>query len=107
MDIDEKVMRTVITKILAVIDNQLRCIKRHVRLVGEKQHFEIEIKQFKNEPRCLCLCNNCEHARIAIFGPKNCENIDNIRSKTLSCSKNENIWQESACRIYSSKYKTQ
>lgn len=100
MDIDEKAMQTVITKILNVIDNQLRSVRRYVRLVGEKQHFEIEIKHFKNEPRCLCQCNECEFASITVFPASMCENIDDIRSRSLICSKGQDVWQESACKHF-------
>lgn len=103
MDNDEKTMQTVITKILAVINNQLRSVRRYVRLVGERQHFEIEIKQFKDEPRCLCQCSECEFARITIFPASMCENIDDIRSNNLACSKGQDIWQEASCSNFSAK----
>ena len=90
-------MQTVITKELAVIDNQLRAAKRHVRLVGEKMSFEIEIRRFDTEPRILQQCGDCVFAKFTHFVPANCEDLKNMRSTTLECANSQNIWQETSC----------
>ena len=90
-------MRTVITKELAVIENQLRAVKRHVRLVGENLSFEIEIKQFNSEPRILVHCRECVFAKINEFSPVECDDLKNIRSTSIVCGKGQNIWEELKC----------
>lgn len=97
--LEEKVtiMQTVITKELGVINNQLRAVRRHVRLVGENLSFEIAIKRFEIEPRRLALCGECAFAHIIIFAPTGCEDLKNIRSQQIVCKKGEDIWLEAAC----------
>lgn len=90
-------MQTVITKELAIIDNQLRSIQRHVRLVGEKMSFEIEIRRFDTEPRILQQCGDCRLAKLTQFIPANCDDLKNMRSTTLECVEGQNIWQENSC----------
>ncbi len=90
-------MQTVITKELAVADNQLRTIKRHVRLVGENLSFEIKIVRFDSEPRILQQCDGCVRAKFTQFVPANCEDLKNMRSTTVECASGQNIWQESPC----------
>lgn len=90
-------MRTIITKELAVIDNQLRTTKRHVRLVGENLSFEIEIRKFNFEPRILNQCVNCRFAHITNFIPAGCEDLKNMRTTTLDCANRQNVWQETSC----------
>ena len=90
-------MKTVITKELEVIENQLRVKLRHVRLVGERLSFEIEIKRFEAEPRRLVLCDECAFADIVIFAPTGCDDLKNMRSQQIVCKKGEDIWLEYAC----------
>lgn len=90
-------MRTVITKELAVIDNRLRATQRHVRLVGENLSFEIKMVRFDSEPRILQQCGECVFAKLTQFIPANCEDLKNMRSTTMDCANNQNIWQESPC----------
>lgn len=90
-------MRTVITKVLAVVDNQLRAIQRRVRLVGENLSFEIKIVRFDSEPRILQQCGECVLAKVIQFVPANCEDLKNMRSTTMECTGGQNIWQESPC----------
>ena len=90
-------MKTVITKELAVIDNQLRTTQRHVRLVGENLSFEIKICRFDSEPRILQQCGECVFAKFTQFVPANCEDLKNMRSTAVECASNQNIWQENPC----------
>ena len=90
-------MQTVITKELAVVDNQLRATQRHVRLVGEDLSFEIEIRHFDSEPRILQQCGECRLAKLTQFVPANCDDLKNMRSTTVECAGGQNIWQESFC----------
>jgi len=90
-------MQTVITKELAVVDNQLRATQRHVRLVGENLSFEIKILRFDSEPRILQQCGECVFAKLIQFVPINCEDLKNMRSTTIECSSGQNIWQENPC----------
>ena len=90
-------MQTVITKELAVIDNQLRTARRHVRLVGENLSFEIQIRHFDSEPRILQQCSECRLAKFIHFVPVNCEDSKNMRSTTIECADGQNVWQENPC----------
>ncbi|MDP3731268.1 MAG: hypothetical protein Q8R34_02120 [bacterium] len=91
-------MQTVITKELAVIDNQLRTTRRRVRLVGENLSFEIKIVCFDSEPRILQQCSECRLAKFIHFVPAaNCEDSKNMRSTTIECADGQNIWQENHC----------
>lgn len=90
-------MQTVITKELAIVNNQLRTTRRHVRLVGENQSFEIEIRQFSSEPRIMGQCANCRFALITKFSPPNCEDLKNMSSTTLKCANGEDVWREAIC----------
>lgn len=90
-------MQTVITKELAVIDNQLRATQRHVRLVGANLSFEIKIVRFDSEPRILQQCGECRLAKLIQFIPANCDDLKNMRSTTIECTGSQNIWQESHC----------
>ena len=90
-------MQTIITKELAVVDNQLRAIQRHVRLVGENSSFEIEIRQFDTEPRILQQCDECVFVKLIHFVPANCDDLKNMRSTTMECVSSQNIWQENPC----------
>ena len=90
-------MQTVITKELAVVDNQLRTTQRHVRLVGEKMSFEIEIRRFETEPRILQQCSECILAKLTQFAPANCDDLKNMRSTTMECTSGQNIWRQDSC----------
>ncbi len=90
-------MQTVITKELAVVNNQLRTTQRRVRLVGENLSFEIKIVRFDSEPRILQQCGDCVLAKLTQFAPANCEDLKNMRSVTTECTSGQNIWQESPC----------
>lgn len=94
-------MDTVIlwTKELKVVDNKLVELEkhRHVILVGEKLAFEISIKEFKNEPRCLAFCTNCTNGNIEVFEPNGCDDLKNMRSVQMRCKKGEDIYSESEC----------
>ena len=94
-------MHTIITNVLKVIGNRLPVTDRHVYLIGEKDLcFEIEIKKFDTEPRCLSTCSACVFAFISIFTPENCEDLRNMRSKQIRCSLDQNIWAESVCPTF-------
>lgn len=89
------------TKELGVVDNKLVELgkHRHVILVGEKLSFEINIKEFQNEPRCLSLCHRCVHRRVIVFDPK-CEDLHdqrNMRSEEIRCFVGDDIWSEIEC----------
>ena len=90
-------MQTVITKELAILNNQLRTTQRHVRLVGKNASFEIEIRRFDIEPRILQQCGDCVFAKLIKFEPPDCEDLKNMRSTTMECANHQNIWQESSC----------
>ena len=90
-------MQTVITKELGIVDNQLRSVQRHVRLVGENLSFEIKIVRFDSEPRILQQCGECVFAKFTQSIPANCEDLKNMRSTTVECADGQNIWQESPC----------
>ncbi len=96
-------MRTLITKELAVIDNQLRATGRHrVHLLGDRLSFEIEIKQYKKEPRCFCQCTECVFASTVIFEPKDCDDIKNMRSIGVRCTRGNDTLSETLCLSFSS-----
>lgn len=89
------------TKELGVVDNKLIELGKHRRviLVGEKLSFEINIKEFKNEPRCLSLCCTCAHGKVVVFEPK-CEDPHdqrNMRSEGVGCLVGDDIWSETDC----------
>lgn len=90
-------MKTVITKELAIVENQLHTVKRHVRLVGESLSFEIEIKKFDKEPRILAYCQECLFRKTTEFAPAGCDDLKNMRSVSITCIRSQNIWEESVC----------
>ena len=93
-------MQTVITTELAVRNNALVAIKRHVRLVGENESFEIDIRRFASEPRVLQLCDKCVFGTITEFAPPDCDDLKNMRSISIACTRNQDIWEENACAQY-------
>ncbi len=93
-------MQTVITAELAIRDNALVATKRHVRLVGEKTSFEINIRQFASEPRILQMCGECQFGAVTEFAPLGCDDLKNMRSTSITCTRRQDVWEESACVQY-------